>query len=191
MTTNPGLLKPETLTEKAPEVYDVTFSTTKGDFIVHVNRAWAPVGADRFYNLVKAGYPASWSNSAWAPIPRSIKPGEMRKLTTILLRKAIARDISRSPLPEKTRAQRSSSLTSATTDNSTPWASPPSVKSPRAWTWFRKFTAATANLRTKGSSPARAKPTWINIFQSSIASSPRQFRPLLKSIAGAQSAPSR
>ena len=43
MTTNPGLLKPETLTEKAPEVYDVTFSTTKGDFIVHVNRAWAPI----------------------------------------------------------------------------------------------------------------------------------------------------
>ena len=56
MTTHPGLLKPETLTEKAPEVYDVTFATTKGDFVVRVNRAWAPIGADRFYNLVKAGY---------------------------------------------------------------------------------------------------------------------------------------
>ena len=56
MTANPGLLKPETLKEKAPEVYDVTFSTTKGDFVVRVNRAWAPIGADRFYNLVKAGY---------------------------------------------------------------------------------------------------------------------------------------
>ena len=37
MTTNPGLLKPETLKEKAPEIYDVTFSTTKGDFVVRVH----------------------------------------------------------------------------------------------------------------------------------------------------------
>ena len=56
MTTNPGLLHPETLTEQAPEVFDATFSTTKGDFVVRVNRGWAPIGADRFYNLVKAGY---------------------------------------------------------------------------------------------------------------------------------------
>jgi peptidyl-prolyl cis-trans isomerase A (cyclophilin A) len=27
--------------------------TTKGDFVVEVTRAWAPQGADRFYNLVK------------------------------------------------------------------------------------------------------------------------------------------
>jgi peptidyl-prolyl cis-trans isomerase A (cyclophilin A) len=56
MTTNPGLLHPETLSEKAPDIFDVTFSTTKGDFVVRVNRAWAPIGADRFYNLVKAGF---------------------------------------------------------------------------------------------------------------------------------------
>ena len=56
MTTNPDLLHPETLTEQAPEEFDATFSTTKGDFVVRVNRAWAPIGADRFYNLVKAGY---------------------------------------------------------------------------------------------------------------------------------------
>jgi peptidyl-prolyl cis-trans isomerase A (cyclophilin A) len=31
----------------------VKFTTTKGDFVVQVNRAWAPIGADRFYNLVK------------------------------------------------------------------------------------------------------------------------------------------
>ena len=29
------------------------FVTTKGDFVIHVTRAWAPHGADRFYNLVK------------------------------------------------------------------------------------------------------------------------------------------
>jgi peptidyl-prolyl cis-trans isomerase A (cyclophilin A) len=51
-----SLLHPETLAAKAPEEYDVTFKTTKGDFVVHVYRAWAPMGADRFYNLVKRGF---------------------------------------------------------------------------------------------------------------------------------------
>ena len=32
------------------------FTTTKGDFIVEVNRSWAPLGADRFYNLVRARF---------------------------------------------------------------------------------------------------------------------------------------
>jgi peptidyl-prolyl cis-trans isomerase A (cyclophilin A) len=31
----------------------VTFVTTKGNFVVQVTRAWAPQGADRFYNLVR------------------------------------------------------------------------------------------------------------------------------------------
>jgi peptidyl-prolyl cis-trans isomerase A (cyclophilin A) len=48
-----ALLHPETLKAKAPDVYEVKFTTTKGDFVVQVTRAWAPVGADRFYNLVK------------------------------------------------------------------------------------------------------------------------------------------
>ncbi|MBZ5528349.1 MAG: peptidylprolyl isomerase [Acidobacteriia bacterium] len=39
--------------EKAPEVFDVKFTTTRGDFTLRVTRAWAPLGADRFYNLVK------------------------------------------------------------------------------------------------------------------------------------------
>lgn len=56
MTTDPALLHPATLTAKAPEAYDVQFTTTKGDFVVHVTRAWAPLGADRFYNLVKHGF---------------------------------------------------------------------------------------------------------------------------------------
>ncbi|MBZ5617927.1 MAG: peptidylprolyl isomerase [Acidobacteriia bacterium] len=37
----------------APELYRVKFTTTHGDFIVEVHRDWAPLGADRFYNLVK------------------------------------------------------------------------------------------------------------------------------------------
>lgn len=48
-----ALLRPSLLKEKAPESYQVIFSTTKGDFTVTVTRAWAPKGADRFYNLVK------------------------------------------------------------------------------------------------------------------------------------------
>jgi len=56
MTTDPALLKPATLTAKAPDVFTVQFTTTKGDFVVEVTRAWAPLGADRFYNLVKHGF---------------------------------------------------------------------------------------------------------------------------------------
>lgn len=50
------LMDPAKLTETAPETYKVKFDTTKGEFVVQVTRAWAPNGADRFYNLVKAGY---------------------------------------------------------------------------------------------------------------------------------------
>jgi peptidyl-prolyl cis-trans isomerase A (cyclophilin A) len=49
--TNPAALK-----ETAPATYNVIFSTSVGDFVVQVTRAWAPRGADRFYNLVKHGY---------------------------------------------------------------------------------------------------------------------------------------
>ena len=48
-----ALLRPGALAEKAPESYQVKFETTRGDFTVTVTRAWAPLGADRFYNLVK------------------------------------------------------------------------------------------------------------------------------------------
>jgi peptidyl-prolyl cis-trans isomerase A (cyclophilin A) len=51
--TDPSLLHPATLKAKAPDTYEVTFTTTRGDFVVRVTRAWAPLGADRFYNLVK------------------------------------------------------------------------------------------------------------------------------------------
>lgn len=48
-----ALLHPESLKAQAPAEFDAKFTTTKGDFVIHVTRAWAPVGADRFYNLVK------------------------------------------------------------------------------------------------------------------------------------------
>jgi peptidyl-prolyl cis-trans isomerase A (cyclophilin A) len=52
MPANTALLNPSALTAKAPDVYEAKFTTTKGDFVVQVTRAWAPLGADRFYNLV-------------------------------------------------------------------------------------------------------------------------------------------
>ncbi|HNW44392.1 MAG TPA: peptidylprolyl isomerase [Elusimicrobiales bacterium] len=51
-----ALKNPASLTEKAPETFKVKFTTTKGDFTLEVTRAWSPLGADRFYNLVKAGF---------------------------------------------------------------------------------------------------------------------------------------
>lgn len=54
--TNAALLEPDSLKEEAPATYRVIFETTKGKFVVEVNRDWAPLGADRFYNLVKNGF---------------------------------------------------------------------------------------------------------------------------------------
>lgn len=47
---------PAKLTEKAPESFKVQFDTTQGKFTVEVTRSLSPNGADRFYNLVRAGY---------------------------------------------------------------------------------------------------------------------------------------
>jgi peptidyl-prolyl cis-trans isomerase A (cyclophilin A) len=48
-----ALLRASMLKDKAPETFKVKFATTRGDFVVTVDRSWAPIGADRFYNLVK------------------------------------------------------------------------------------------------------------------------------------------
>jgi len=42
--------------EHAPAVYRVTVETTAGVFTLEAHRDWAPIGADRFYNLVRAGF---------------------------------------------------------------------------------------------------------------------------------------
>jgi peptidyl-prolyl cis-trans isomerase A (cyclophilin A) len=53
---DPALLKPALLKAKSPEHYQVKFVTTQGEFTLTVTRAWAPIGADRFYNLVRHHY---------------------------------------------------------------------------------------------------------------------------------------
>ena len=42
--------------DQAPATYKVKLDTSKGVVVIDVNRAWAPKGADRFYNLVKSGF---------------------------------------------------------------------------------------------------------------------------------------
>src|ERR1700726_1573997 len=81
MPANSALLNPSALTAKAPDVYEVKFATTKGDFVLSVTRAWAPLGADRFYNLVRhhyydntsffrvlKGFVVQWGISAFPPV---------------------------------------------------------------------------------------------------------------------------
>jgi peptidyl-prolyl cis-trans isomerase A (cyclophilin A) len=55
--TNSAALKdPAKANEQAPAKFTVKLQTTAGDILIDVDRSWAPVGADRIYNLVKAGY---------------------------------------------------------------------------------------------------------------------------------------
>jgi peptidyl-prolyl cis-trans isomerase A (cyclophilin A) len=51
-----NLGNPAALREEAPATYKARFDTSKGVFVIQVERAWAPNGADRFYNLVKNGF---------------------------------------------------------------------------------------------------------------------------------------
>ena len=50
------LSNPAALNETAPATYKARFDTSKGAFVIEVQRDWAPNGADRFYNLVKNGF---------------------------------------------------------------------------------------------------------------------------------------
>lgn len=51
-----SLMVPAAFKDTAPDTYNVTFDTSVGEFVIKVTRAWAPNGADRFYNLVKNGF---------------------------------------------------------------------------------------------------------------------------------------
>jgi len=51
-----ALKNPSALKERAPAAYKVKFDTSAGVFEVEVHTDWAPIGAERFYNLVKNGF---------------------------------------------------------------------------------------------------------------------------------------
>lgn len=53
-----ALLDPQSteMRAPAPATYRARFETSAGPFVIEVTRAWAPGGADRFYNLVRHGF---------------------------------------------------------------------------------------------------------------------------------------
>ncbi len=53
---DPRLLNPAALNQRAPDRFAVELTTSEGPIVIDVHRAWSPNGADRFYNLVTAGY---------------------------------------------------------------------------------------------------------------------------------------
>ena len=46
----------------APDTFKVRFETTAGNFVVEVHKDWAPLGADRFFQLCKEGF---YNNTAF------------------------------------------------------------------------------------------------------------------------------
>jgi len=52
------LLNPdsEAMNATPPPRFQVKLETTKGEVVIEIQRAWSPHGADRFFNLVRAGY---------------------------------------------------------------------------------------------------------------------------------------
>ncbi len=52
------LMQPEAefWSQEAPARFDVRFITSEGEFVVEAVRQQAPIGVDRFYNLVRAGF---------------------------------------------------------------------------------------------------------------------------------------
>src|SRR5262245_69679 len=53
-----ALLNPDdpAVNRRAPEECRITFDTSKGRMVLQMRREWAPLGADRFCSLVRAGY---------------------------------------------------------------------------------------------------------------------------------------
>lgn len=58
LTGNAQIVKTDAsvLKLKAPDTFKAEFVTTKGNFTVEVYRNWSPLGADRFYQLIRTGY---------------------------------------------------------------------------------------------------------------------------------------
>jgi len=52
----PAAKKAPSAPGKAPNLFKVRFVTSKGPFVIEVHKDWAPVGAQRFYELVKTGF---------------------------------------------------------------------------------------------------------------------------------------
>ena len=51
-----NMSEPARQNESAPASYKARFETSKGVFVIEVHRDWAPIGADRFQELVESGF---------------------------------------------------------------------------------------------------------------------------------------
>ena len=51
-----GLLDPKQAKFEAPKQFFAEFQTTQGNFVMEINRDWAPNGVDRFYSMIKVGF---------------------------------------------------------------------------------------------------------------------------------------
>jgi peptidyl-prolyl cis-trans isomerase A (cyclophilin A) len=91
LTYDHTLLRPSSLKSQAPATYRVKFVTTRGEFTLAVTRAWAPIGADRFYNLVQhhfydnssifrvvPGFVAQFGLSNFPPVSAAWKKTEIK-----------------------------------------------------------------------------------------------------------------
>ena len=58
MAADDALMNPDAQAkqEQAPDVFRVRYDTSAGPIVIEVHRAWAPLGADRFYALACNGY---------------------------------------------------------------------------------------------------------------------------------------
>jgi peptidyl-prolyl cis-trans isomerase A (cyclophilin A) len=88
---DPALLQPSLLKTRAPAEFNVKFVTSAGEFSMKVTRAWAPNGADRFYNLilhhyfdgaaffrVLQGFMAQFGLSAYPQVSRAWEPAVIK-----------------------------------------------------------------------------------------------------------------
>jgi len=88
---DPALLQPSMLKVRAPAEFNVKFVTSAGEFTIKVTRAWAPNGADRFYNLVQhhfydgaaffrvlQGFMAQFGLSAHPEVSRAWEPAVIK-----------------------------------------------------------------------------------------------------------------
>ena len=150
-----SLLNPASFKLQAPAVFSAKFTTTKGDFVVEVTRAWSPRGADRFYNLVKyhffdgasffrvmQGFVAQFGVS---PRPDVTRAWENTTIPDDAVTQSNTRGTLTFATAGPTLARRRSSSISATTPISMPADSLPLARSSAAWKWS---TSSIASMET-------------------------------------------
>ena len=148
------LLYPKSLTETAPETFRAHFETTAGNFVIEVHRDWAPLGADRFYNLVKNGFyddhriyrvvEGFMVQFGIHPVPLVDYQWQDELLMDDPVVATNSRAGSPSQRPEPTPARWRSSSITGTTRTWTPGALRPSGRWWRAWKRWTPSTPSTA-----------------------------------------------